>query len=307
MRVAACQIGRLPSCPPPRLRFCSLLAPDSRTHRPNSLSTSPSAWRAGPVATSTLLRRLRSYTRSSKPPVLPRYPSSPHVRGVPANMASDLLPSASTSALSLGLGALCVVRWLSDRQCYDVHRLPSAPLALAHWLWGHEILTFQGEATETYSKWAALAGPFFRVKGALFHPDIIVAADHGAVQHIFQNCGTPVPLRPLPSARVPRPRSAAVMSLRYRHVHVQLQACRCASSPQERRRGTEARSVSVAPHVSSWKTYPRRRREIRFPVPLPVARPHLAGTQKPSWGIASPHRLCRDYHEACKPCFHAVP
>ena len=42
-----------------------------------------------------------------------------------------------------------------------------------HWLWGHELLTFQGEATETYTKWAALAGPFFRVKGALFHPDIV--------------------------------------------------------------------------------------------------------------------------------------
>ncbi|TBU25929.1 cytochrome P450 [Dichomitus squalens] len=104
-------------------------------------------------------------------------------------MASDLLPSASTFALSLGLAALLyVVRWLSDRQRYDVHRVPSAPHALAHWLWGHELLTFQGEATETYTKWAALAGPFFRVKGALFHPDIIVAADHGAVQHIFQNC-----------------------------------------------------------------------------------------------------------------------
>ena len=49
------------------------------------------------------------------------------------------------------------------------------PRALAHWLWGHELLTFQGEATETYTKWAALAGPFFRVKGALFHPDIVSA------------------------------------------------------------------------------------------------------------------------------------
>ena len=49
------------------------------------------------------------------------------------------------------------------------------PRALAHWLWGHELLTFQGEATETYTKWAALVGPFFRVKGALFHPDIVSA------------------------------------------------------------------------------------------------------------------------------------
>ncbi|KAI0676401.1 cytochrome P450 [Trametes maxima] len=82
---------------------------------------------------------------------------------------------------------LYVARWLSNRKREDVHRIPSAPRELAHWLWGHELLTFQGQATETYTKWAARCGPFFRVKGALFHPDIIVAADHAAVQHIFQN------------------------------------------------------------------------------------------------------------------------
>ncbi|KAI0642733.1 cytochrome P450 [Trametes meyenii] len=82
---------------------------------------------------------------------------------------------------------LYIARWLSNRKREDVHRIPSAPRELAHWLWGHELLTFQGQATETYTKWAARCGPFFRVKGALFHPDIIVAADHAAVQHIFQN------------------------------------------------------------------------------------------------------------------------
>ncbi|OJT08114.1 hypothetical protein TRAPUB_969 [Trametes pubescens] len=95
---------------------------------------------------------------------------------------------SSPPALLLSVAAfLYIVRWLSNRKRQDVHRVPSAPPALAHWLWGHELATFQGQATETYTKWAALCGPFFRVKGALFHPDIIVAADHAAVQHIFQN------------------------------------------------------------------------------------------------------------------------
>ncbi|KAI0356004.1 cytochrome P450 [Trametes cingulata] len=100
-------------------------------------------------------------------------------------MAATLL---SSPALLLSAAALLyIVRWLANRRRQDVHRIPSAPRELAHWLWGHELRTFQGQATETYTQWAARCGPFFRVKGALFHPDIIVAADHAAVQHIFQN------------------------------------------------------------------------------------------------------------------------
>ncbi|TFK82927.1 cytochrome P450 [Polyporus arcularius HHB13444] len=101
-------------------------------------------------------------------------------------MASDLLPSTPVLLLSL-IALLYLARWLADKKRYDISRIPSAPREIAHWLWGHELLTFQAQATETYTNWAALCGPFFRVKGALFHPDIIVAADHGAVQHIFQN------------------------------------------------------------------------------------------------------------------------
>ncbi|RPD75636.1 cytochrome P450 [Lentinus tigrinus ALCF2SS1-7] len=99
---------------------------------------------------------------------------------------ASVLPSPPVLLLSLA-ALLYVVRWLSGKKRYDLSRIPSAPREIAHWLWGHELLTFQGQATETYTNWAALCGPFFRVKGALFHPDIIVAADHGAVQHIFQN------------------------------------------------------------------------------------------------------------------------
>ncbi|KAH9852216.1 cytochrome P450 [Lenzites betulinus] len=81
---------------------------------------------------------------------------------------------------------LYILKWLSSDKRQDIERIPIAPRSSSHWLWGHELATFQGQATETYTKWAALCGPLFRVKGALFHPDIIVAADHAAVQHIFQ-------------------------------------------------------------------------------------------------------------------------
>ncbi|EPS95624.1 hypothetical protein FOMPIDRAFT_101731 [Fomitopsis schrenkii] len=61
------------------------------------------------------------------------------------------------------------------------------PLQLAHWLWGHELLAFEGEATEAYTKWAALCGPVFKIKAALFHREIVVVTDHAAVHHIFHN------------------------------------------------------------------------------------------------------------------------
>ncbi|OCH83585.1 cytochrome P450, partial [Obba rivulosa] len=61
------------------------------------------------------------------------------------------------------------------------------PCRVANWLWGHELAIFEGEADEMYTKWAAACGAFYRVKAALLHQDIIVAADHAAVQHIFQN------------------------------------------------------------------------------------------------------------------------
>ncbi|OCH85026.1 cytochrome P450 [Obba rivulosa] len=78
-------------------------------------------------------------------------------------------------------------RYVARRQQQDAHRLPSPPRRLANWLWGHELAIFEGEADEMYTKWAAACGAFYRVKAALLHRDIIVAADHAAVQHIFQN------------------------------------------------------------------------------------------------------------------------
>ncbi|KAJ7634583.1 cytochrome P450 [Roridomyces roridus] len=67
----------------------------------------------------------------------------------------------------------------------DVPRLPGPSSTIASWIWGHELLVFQHAATQMYSIWARSFGGLFRIKAALFHPDIIVATDHAAVQHIF--------------------------------------------------------------------------------------------------------------------------
>lgn len=72
------------------------------------------------------------------------------------------------------------------------------------WIFGHELIIWQRQASELYTEWAAHLGCMFRINGAFGHPDIvilsrfiltallltnryqIIAADHLAVQHIFQ-------------------------------------------------------------------------------------------------------------------------
>jgi hypothetical protein len=114
----------------------------------------------------------------------------------------------------------CLV-WIRSLRSKNVARLPG-PVSLvwlvnsktmtyekcrniASWIWGHELLVFQHDATHMYSMWACVFGPIFKIKAALFHPDIvrvpgssspivgtqcelqIVATDHAAVRHIFAN------------------------------------------------------------------------------------------------------------------------
>ncbi|KAJ8507684.1 hypothetical protein ONZ45_g9974 [Pleurotus djamor] len=67
----------------------------------------------------------------------------------------------------------------------DVHRLPGPSSTIASWIWGHELVVFQHQALEMYKSWARTFGPVFKIKAALFHSDIIVTADHAAVQYIF--------------------------------------------------------------------------------------------------------------------------
>ncbi|KAJ7668023.1 cytochrome P450 [Mycena rosella] len=69
----------------------------------------------------------------------------------------------------------------------DVQRLPGPSPSIASWLWGHELLVFQHAASQMHSIWARSFGGMYKIKGALFHPDIIIATDHAAIHHIFAN------------------------------------------------------------------------------------------------------------------------
>ncbi|KAJ7665967.1 cytochrome P450 [Mycena polygramma] len=93
------------------------------------------------------------------------------------------------SIVALGLLAACVLVLvaLNTRKRSDVQRLPGPSSTISSWIWGHELLVFQHAATQMYSIWARSFGGLFKIKAALFHPDIIVATDHAAVQHIFAN------------------------------------------------------------------------------------------------------------------------
>ncbi|CAE6520679.1 unnamed protein product, partial [Rhizoctonia solani] len=55
----------------------------------------------------------------------------------------------------------------------------------AHWLWGHELIAYESPYEEAYTKWMDTYGPTYKLKGALFQPDIIVTADHEAIAWIY--------------------------------------------------------------------------------------------------------------------------
>ncbi|KAH7320330.1 cytochrome P450 [Rhizoctonia solani] len=54
------------------------------------------------------------------------------------------------------------------------------------WFWGHELAIFESSHEEAYSRWMDSYGTTYRIKGALFHPDIIVTGDQGAVDCILR-------------------------------------------------------------------------------------------------------------------------
>lgn len=54
-------------------------------------------------------------------------------------------------------------------------------------MWGHEYKVAKGEVSVEYTRWAALLGPVFRIKTALFQGDRVIVGDNMVAQHIFQN------------------------------------------------------------------------------------------------------------------------
>ncbi|KAF8598680.1 cytochrome P450 [Ceratobasidium sp. AG-I] len=55
----------------------------------------------------------------------------------------------------------------------------------AHWFWGHEMMTFEKSYGATHTRWVESFGTTYKIKGALFYPDILVTADSGAIAQIF--------------------------------------------------------------------------------------------------------------------------
>ncbi|KAJ3820355.1 cytochrome P450 [Lentinula raphanica] len=71
----------------------------------------------------------------------------------------------------------------------DIQKLSVVPMRRS-WIWGHEFELFKRQACEMHIKWATSMGSMYRVKAALFQPDIIVINDVAAMQYIFQNAYT---------------------------------------------------------------------------------------------------------------------
>ncbi|KZT26145.1 cytochrome P450 [Neolentinus lepideus HHB14362 ss-1] len=71
------------------------------------------------------------------------------------------------------------------RRYSDVNNLPCPPGA--EYFWGHERIIFESPASAKFSEWFKNHGPVYRIKGALFHPDIIVLADRVAIYHVFNS------------------------------------------------------------------------------------------------------------------------
>ncbi|KZT28759.1 cytochrome P450, partial [Neolentinus lepideus HHB14362 ss-1] len=55
----------------------------------------------------------------------------------------------------------------------------------ASFLWGHEWDVFSNIVGSKFTEWFNRYGPVYRMKGAFFHPDILVIADHAAINHIM--------------------------------------------------------------------------------------------------------------------------
>ncbi|KAF9072357.1 cytochrome P450 [Rhodocollybia butyracea] len=69
-----------------------------------------------------------------------------------------------------------------------VEKLPTPNSA--SWIWGHELEGFKHEAFEMYLKWAASLGLVYKIKAALFRPDIVIVGDNSAAHHVLQNPDT---------------------------------------------------------------------------------------------------------------------
>ncbi|ELU40781.1 cytochrome P450 domain-containing protein [Rhizoctonia solani AG-1 IA] len=62
----------------------------------------------------------------------------------------------------------------------------SAGIAVgAHWFWGHEMIVHEASYGEAHTAWTNSYGSTYKIKGAMFHPDILVTTDPAAITHMF--------------------------------------------------------------------------------------------------------------------------
>lgn len=94
-------------------------------------------------------------------------------------------------SLSAGLAAFIVARKIHEALTSPIRHVSSPVSSLiypnyislsytylprqggAHWLWGHELTSFERPSGEAYTNWIESYGHTYKIKGALFHPDIV--------------------------------------------------------------------------------------------------------------------------------------
>ncbi|EEB90524.1 hypothetical protein MPER_11257, partial [Moniliophthora perniciosa FA553] len=91
--------------------------------------------------------------------------------------------------LLAGFGVYLVARRLSQLTPESINNLLT-PKGKSSWIWGHQMEMFKQEHSDTCVKWVRELGTIFRIKAALFQPDIVFIADNAAAQYIFQNAYT---------------------------------------------------------------------------------------------------------------------
>ncbi|KAJ7223153.1 cytochrome P450 [Mycena pura] len=96
-------------------------------------------------------------------------------------LASDLDPQSilvSVGLISLVYALLKVTRggFLADAP------MPPQP----SWLWGHDREVYENDVGVSYTKWLNQYGYIAKIRGAFFHPEILLVADTKACTHILQ-------------------------------------------------------------------------------------------------------------------------
>ncbi|CAE7124342.1 unnamed protein product [Rhizoctonia solani] len=90
--------------------------------------------------------------------------------------------------IPLSLVVSLAVCWLAYKfiksNFSPAHRLPGPDAA--HWMWGHELIVNESPFDEAYTQWTDSFGPTYKIKGAMFHPDIIVTSDPEALDSILR-------------------------------------------------------------------------------------------------------------------------